>query len=98
MATSGPVIKTLGRSDKFENDLKKLPQDVRDAAKDAIRDLLKQPIPTARRFHQLHGYKNPKLYTIDVFTNKSYKISFELKGTEAYLRRIATHKVIDRAP
>ncbi|VVD74118.1 hypothetical protein PAQ31011_00773 [Pandoraea aquatica] len=66
--------------------------------KDALRDLLVDPIPASRRFHSLKGYRNPKLFTIDVTMNKSHKISIEIEGTCATLRRIATHKEIDRAP
>lgn len=65
---------------------------------DAVRDLLSNPIPARRRFHSLEGYRNPRLFTIDVTSNKSHKISLEIDGTLATLRRIATHKEIDRAP
>ncbi|MET0858792.1 MAG: hypothetical protein ABWY27_18750 [Telluria sp.] len=78
--------------------MKALPPDILDAAKEAIRDLFKYPIPVARRLHRLHGYRNPKVYTIDVFSNHSYKISLEIEGDVANLRRVASHKVIDNAP
>lgn len=83
---------------KFESDVKALPKDVLAAVKDAVADLLKNPIPTSRRLHPLAGFKNPKVYTIDVFSNHSYKISLEIEGDIATLRRVATHKVIDRSP
>jgi hypothetical protein len=41
---------------------------------------------------------SPKVSTIDVLPNKSYKISFKIDGTVAILRRVATHKTIDRTP
>lgn len=66
--------------------------------KDAVADLLKYPIPKSRRLHPLAGFKNPKVYTIDVFSNHAYKISLEIEGDTATLRRVATHKVIDRSP
>lgn len=91
-------ITTLRYKDKFARDLKALPIDVQVAVKDAITDLLKDPIPTSRRLHPLTGVKKPKVYTIDVFTNHSYKISLEIEGQTATLRRVATHKVIDDRP
>lgn len=78
--------------------MKSLPPDILQAAKEAIRDLLKDPIPAARRLHLLRGYRNPKVYTLDVLSNHSYKISLEIRGDEAILRRVATHKNIDLAP
>lgn len=66
--------------------------------KDAVADWLKDPIPTSRRLHRLAGFNNPKVYTIDVFSNHSYKISLEIEGDTATLRRVGTHKVIDRSP
>lgn len=59
--------------------------------------LVQQPVPSAWRFHRLHGYK-PGLYTIDVWTNKSYKASFHLDGDVAVMRRVGPHKAIDRMP
>lgn len=91
-------IRTLRRKAKFESDVKALPKDVLAAVKDAVADLLKDPIPASRRLHPLTGFKNPKVFTIDVFSNHSYKISLEIDGDTATLRRVGTHKVIDRAP
>ena len=56
------------------------------------------PIPRSLRLHALSGYKNPKVFTIDVTSNHAYKISLEIDGQTANLRRIGTHKVLDRAP
>jgi mRNA-degrading endonuclease YafQ of YafQ-DinJ toxin-antitoxin module len=88
----------LERNEKFDRDFKGLPPDIQQAAKEAIEDLLRHPIPTSRRLHALHGYKNPKVFTIDVTSNHAYKISLEIEGQTATLRRIATHKTIDRTP
>jgi hypothetical protein len=85
-------------ADNQDHQEQNLPPDILEAAKDAIRDLFRDPIPASRRLHSLHGYKNPKVFTIDVTTNHSYKISLEINGQTANLRRISTHKVIDRAP
>jgi hypothetical protein len=79
-------------------DLKKLPIDILPLAKQAIQDLMKDPIPTSLRLHALTGYKKPKVFTIDVTSNHAYKISLEINGQHAQLRRVATHKVLDTAP
>lgn len=84
--------------EKFRKDLKSLPPDIQREVKSALADLLKDPIPTTRRLHPLSGFKNPKVYTIDVLSNHSYKISLEIDGEVATLRRIASHKQIDRCP
>jgi hypothetical protein len=78
--------------------MKCLPPEILRAAKEAIADLLKFPIPASRRLHALHGFRNPKVFTIDVLANHAYKISLEIDGQKANLRRIGTHKVIDRSP
>jgi mRNA-degrading endonuclease YafQ of YafQ-DinJ toxin-antitoxin module len=93
-----PKIETISRNKKFESDFKKLPLDVQVAAKDAIRGLKKVPIPKSLRLHSLHGYKNPKVFTIDVMSNHAYKISLEIDGTHVILRRVGTHKILDSAP
>lgn len=98
MAAQGLTIERIELSERFHRDLKGLPPDLLKAVKEAINDLFKNPIPATRRFHSLHGYKDPKVYTIDVLSNKSYKISFRIDGTVATLRRVATHKTIDRTP
>jgi hypothetical protein len=83
-------------TDRFKRELAKLPDDIKAAATVAIRDIYKNPVPAMRRFHRLGGYKNPKVFTIDVTANKAYKISLEIDGTKASLRRIGTHKELDR--
>jgi hypothetical protein len=55
-------------------------------------------LPGRLRFEKLSGYKNPAIYTIHVTANHSHKVSFALLGTTAILRKIGTHKEIDRAP
>lgn len=88
----------IARNSLFERDFKQLPIDIQAAVKEAIKDLLKDPIPATRRLHPLTGFKNPKVYTIDVMSNHAYKISFEIDGSKAILRRVHTHKTIDGSP
>ncbi|MGB4061874.1 MAG: hypothetical protein WBK26_16845 [Burkholderiaceae bacterium] len=80
-------------------DLSSLNAQQQDAVKNCLIDLEKDPVPTGRRMHPVTpaGAK-PKIYTVDVFPNKSYKISFQLDGGLLILRRVATHKQIDRRP
>lgn len=82
----------------FERDLKKAPQDVQREIEGVLNDLLKYPQPRKLRFHSLNGFFNPKIFKIDVFSNKSWQITFEMDGKVAILRRLGTHKEIDRSP
>jgi plasmid maintenance system killer protein len=52
--------------------------------------------PPGLRFEKLSGYSNPDIYTIHV--NGNYKVSLEVTGGNALLRRVAPHDEIDRAP
>lgn len=91
-------ITKISFSEKFKDQYGKLSPDIKDQAKESIVDLAKDPRPARIRFEKLTGYKNPSIYTIHATRNHSHKISFELNGTEALLRQIATHKEIDRRP
>jgi hypothetical protein len=95
----GPRITEVDASrTSFSNSFKKLSDEQKAEAAAAIADILRQPIPALRRFKSLTGYANPKIYTVHVTRNHSHKLSFELEGTVAVLRRIGTHKEIDRTP
>lgn len=62
-----------------------------------IQDLLKNPRPPGLGFEKLKGYANPSVYTVHITGH--YKLSFEIiEGNVAFLRRVATHDEIDRAP
>lgn len=82
----------------FQNSYKALSEDVKIAFKEAYRLLLQDPQPKKLRLEKLSGYKRPGIYTIHITANHSHKLSFELIGTVAELRRIGTHKEIDRTP
>lgn len=82
----------------FKSEYKSLDAQMKQAVKSALILLKENACSTKLRLEKLNGYKNPSIYTIHVTSNHSYKISFELNGNEAILRRIATHKIIDRAP
>lgn len=87
----------LGRA-SFQNDFKALDTEVKAAAKDAISLLLRDPQPKKLRLEKLSGYKRPGIFTIHITANHSHKLSFELIDGIAVLRRIGTHKLIDRTP
>lgn len=82
----------------FMRSMGKLPIEIREQARQALKKLLKDPQPASLRLEKLSGYKRPDIYTIHVTHNHSHKISFELKGECAVMRRIDTHKKIDKTP
>ena len=82
----------------FERDLKRAPPDIRQDAKTALERLKANPASNSLRCHPLPGYGRPLLYKIDVTTNRAWQITFEMEGTIAALRRIGTHKLLDREP
>lgn len=94
----GIQIDALAYKRTFEKDLKKAPPDVQKAVATALEDLMKNPQPAKLRFHSLTGCFDPKILKIDVFSNRSWQITFEMDGTTAILRRLARHKTIDRKP
>lgn len=98
MPPTSPVFTKVVFTDPFKKQYKKLEPSLRAAAQQAFKDMYKDPLPASLRFHSLNGYKNPRLFTVDVCSNKSHKISFEIDGETAILRKIATHKEIDRSP
>lgn len=87
----------LGKS-SFQNDYRSLPADIKESFKERFKMLLDEPKPKKLRLEKLSGYKRPGIYTIHITSNHSHKLSFELVGTIAVLRRIGTHKDIDRKP
>lgn len=91
-------IKSFNIKSRFKKEYGNLDPGLQQSVNEAIADLMKETIPAWRRFHSLSGYRNPRLYTIDVTPNKAYKISLEMDGEVATLRRIASHGEIDRAP
>lgn len=96
--TQQNFIKHVEWLPRFKRDYKKLSPELQQATKNAIRDLLVDSIPGNRRFEKLRGYRDPSIYTIHVTSNHSHKISFEINGDIALLRRISSHKEIDRVP
>jgi hypothetical protein len=50
------------------------------------------------RLHSLGEPPKRGVWKIDVLTNHSWQVTFELNGTTAELKRASTHKSIDRDP
>lgn len=84
--------------DGFKSELASAPEDVRAAVKDILQKAHNNPDARSLRFHALKGYGKPTIYKFDVFSNKSWQVSFELDGTTAVLMRVCTHKEMDRRP
>src|SRR5438105_269702 len=82
----------------FQRSLRKLPREIRRLADQAILDLYLAEIPGKYGFKKLSGYRNPSVYTIQLGGNHAYKMSMEIAGGVAILRRVGTHREIDRNP
>lgn len=92
----GP-LKVSGWSETFKRDYRKAPVSVQAQAREILGKLEATPSAQSLRLHPLNSYR-PTIYKIDVFTNRSWQISFNLEGTEVTLRRLSTHKAMDRNP
>lgn len=82
----------------FVASVKKLSNEVKSYLKEALKELLKSPQPKKLRFEKLQGNNKPSVYTIHITPNHSHKLSFEMDGDIAILRRVGTHKEIDKKP
>jgi hypothetical protein len=81
----------------FKNSWKRLPSDIQVEARARLGLLVGLgPLPNKLRFHQLNGW--PGVYTIDLTSNHAYKASLSIDGTVAVLRRVGSHKQIDKLP
>lgn len=96
IGAGGVVITCVQRTTRFVRDYGKLTADLQALVDAKLRDLLANPRPPGLRFEKLKSYHRPDIYTIHVTGN--YKISFEIAGDTAILRRVAPHDGIDRAP
>lgn len=91
-------VTQFSRSKKFEADVAALEPDTAKALAEALKLLVENPRAKSLRLHPLQGYGKPTIWKIDVYSNKSWQVTFELIGTNASLKRVATHSVIDRNP
>lgn len=95
IGVGGVVITRWQKLKRFHRDYDKLTVQQRDLVDQKLQDLSKNPIPAGLRFEKLKGYSKPDVYSIHVDGN--YKVTMEILGSVALLRRVATHDEIDRA-
>ena len=92
----GVVIVSWRKLKRFHRDYDDLPIEMRDRVDDKLQGLIRNPRPSGLAFEKLKGYSNPDVYSIHVTGN--YKITMEIDGDHATLRRVGDHNKIDRAP
>lgn len=92
----GITIRSWQRSRRFHKEYCKLEFDLACLVDEKLQDLVKSPMPSGLKFEKLQGYASPAIYTIHITGN--YKASMEITGDRAWLRRVADHNDIDRAP
>lgn len=97
VGSGGLVIRGFDRKATFDKTLKRHPE-LHEQVKEALNALKQDPRPKWIRFEKLSQYRNPAIYSIHVTKNHSHKITFEVEGDIAILRKLATHKEIDRNP
>ena len=90
------VIRGFKRLAGFERDLLSASHELQDAVEKALKKLLENPQSRILRMEKLSGFEN--VYTIHITGNHSHKLSFNMNGDIAVLRRLDTHKSIDRNP
>ena len=91
-------FKGLKYTAAFERDYKRLSRPIQNAVNEVITGLMQNPRPARLRFEKLRGYSNPGIYTVHVTPNHSHKLSFSIEDGVVILRRIGTHRKIDRSP
>lgn len=96
VGTGGVVVARWSKSKRFHKNYDKLTIELRDQVDQKLQDLTRDPRPPGLAFEKLKGYEKPCIYTLHVTGN--YKISMEIAGSHAHLRRVGSHDDIDRAP
>lgn len=94
--SGGVVISVWRKLKRFHRDYDKLTIELRDKVDEKLQDLTKDPRPSGLVFEKLKGYSDPDIYSIHATGN--YKVTMEIEGSHAFLRRVADHDEIDRAP
>jgi prephenate dehydrogenase len=92
------TIESFAYSERFKSEFQKLKPDVQTAVREALETLKSNPEAKVLRLHPLTGLSKPMVWKIDVFANHSWQVTFELNDKTAELKRVATHKSIDRSP
>ena len=84
-------ITELKRLSRFAKAYKKLDAMIQKDVDEAIRDLLKNPLPSGRRLEKLRGLRNPDTYSVRI--NDSFRLTFHMEDSTAVLRNVGTHKI-----
>lgn len=92
----GVIVRRITTLPSFDRDQAKLDRNLRRRLDAKLRDLLRDPMPPGLRFEKLKGYNKPALYSFHITGN--YKVSLEIQGDTAILRRVGNHDEIDRRP
>ena len=92
------TITGFAHSERFASDLRSAPPEVQRATLEALKHLQANPNAKSLRLHTLTGMPKPTIWKIDVYANHAWQVTFELNGTVAELKRLGTHKTIDRDP
>ena len=96
IGSGGIRIRKIFFPQQFKRDRRKLEPQLARRLDAKLRDLLRDPMPPGLRFEKLKGYNKPALYSFHVTGN--YKVSLEIQGDTAILRRVGNHDEIDRRP
>lgn len=96
VGAGGVVISRWAKSRRFHKDYDRLDNTLRDLVDQKLQDLALAQRPPGLRFEKLKGYSDPDVYSIHI--NGNYKATFEIEGNRAFMRRVADHDEIDRAP
>lgn len=90
-------VEQFQRTERFDRDFRRLPPDIQAAVGDALKHLIQHPLPSGLRHHTLSGHR-PTVHVIDVMSNHSWQLTFNMEGTTAVLLRVDTHRRIDSNP
>lgn len=96
--SAGVTVSEIKYSARFRADFRSAPPSVQQAVAAALKLLQVNPGAKSLRLHPLKGMPKPTVWKIDVYANHAWQITFELNGAVAELKRLGTHKTIDRDP
>ncbi|MEF8755969.1 MAG: hypothetical protein V5B60_18885 [Accumulibacter sp.] len=96
IGAGGVSIASWKKSKRFHRDYDKLSTDLRDRVDAKLQDLVRAARPPGLVFEKLKGHSSPDIYSLHVTGN--YKVTMEIDGSCAVLRRVGDHDDIDRAP
>ncbi len=87
-------------ADTFVRDYRRLEPEHRLAVDECLRDLQREFVPAQRRWHRIDRHKRPPVFSVDLYSNKSWKLTCHVESDQTgqilVLRRVAPHREIDR--